>query len=115
MAGCSGAARTVMQITSTTRGRARSGTRYRFTALHRIAADFEKNKVSGWQQRTAIAIDQFVEHVPGMRRCRASASPAALFLWRRKVHGLHADLRVRIRFAAGLRAERPVRGDTPNQ
>lgn len=32
-----------------------TGTRYVFTALHRDEADFEKNKMSGWQQGTEIA------------------------------------------------------------
>src|SRR4029434_7650526 len=36
-------------------------TRYVFTALHRDEADFEKNKATGWQQGTEIALDQFVE------------------------------------------------------
>lgn len=44
-----------------------SGTRYVFTALHRDAADFEKNKADGWQQGTGIAVDQFVEHVLAMK------------------------------------------------
>jgi uncharacterized protein YndB with AHSA1/START domain len=44
-----------------------TGTRYVFTALHRDEADFEKNKESGWQQGTEIAIDQFVEHVKSMK------------------------------------------------
>ena len=43
-----------------------TGTRYVFTALHRDEADFEKNKESGWQQGTEIAVDQFVEHVIAM-------------------------------------------------
>ncbi|MBV6521219.1 MAG: hypothetical protein MNPFHGCM_01351 [Gemmatimonadaceae bacterium] len=43
-----------------------TGTRYVFTALHRDAADFETNRASGWQQGTAIALDQFVEHVKSM-------------------------------------------------
>lgn len=43
-----------------------SGTRYVFTALHRDEADLEKNKTSGWQQGTEIALDQFVEHVKSM-------------------------------------------------
>jgi hypothetical protein len=42
-------------------------TRYVFTALHRDEADFEKNKASGWQQGTEIAVDQFVEHVIAMK------------------------------------------------
>lgn len=37
-----------------------TGTRYVFTALHRNEADLEKNKASGWQQGTEIALDQFV-------------------------------------------------------
>jgi uncharacterized protein YndB with AHSA1/START domain len=40
-----------------------TGTRYVFTALHRNEADFKKNKASGWQQGTEIALDQFVAHV----------------------------------------------------
>ena len=44
-----------------------TGTRYVFTALHRDEADFEKNKATGWQQGTEIAVDQFVEHVIAMR------------------------------------------------
>ena len=43
------------------------GTRYVFTALHRDEADFAKNKVSGWQQGTEIAIDQFVAHALSLR------------------------------------------------
>lgn len=45
-----------------------AGTRYVFTALHRDAADCEKNKSSGWQQGTMIALDQLVAHVKGMAR-----------------------------------------------
>ena len=44
-----------------------TGTRYIFTALHRDEADFEKNKASGWQQGTEIALDQFVAHVKSMK------------------------------------------------
>jgi uncharacterized protein YndB with AHSA1/START domain len=44
-----------------------TGTRYVFTALHRDEADLEKNKTSGWQQGTEIALDQFVEHVKSMK------------------------------------------------
>jgi len=44
-----------------------TGTRYVFTALHRDEADFEKNKASGWQQGTEIALDQFVAHVKSMK------------------------------------------------
>jgi len=44
-----------------------TGTRYVFTALHRDAADMEKNKTSGWQQGTEIALDQLVEHVKAMK------------------------------------------------
>ena len=44
-----------------------TGTRYVFTALHRDEADYEKNKASGFQQGTEIAVDQFVEHVHGMK------------------------------------------------
>ena len=43
-----------------------TGTRYVFTALHRDEADFEKNKASGWQQGTEIALDQFVAHVKSL-------------------------------------------------
>ena len=44
-----------------------TGTRYVFTALHRDEADFEKNKESGWQEGTEIAVDQFVEHLKSMK------------------------------------------------
>ncbi|MBV9769824.1 MAG: SRPBCC domain-containing protein [Bryobacterales bacterium] len=44
-----------------------TGTRYVFTALHRDEADCEKNKASGWQQGTEIALDQFVTHVNSMK------------------------------------------------
>ena len=44
-----------------------TGTRYVFTALHRDEADFKKNKESGWQQGTEIALDQFVAHVQSMK------------------------------------------------
>lgn len=44
-----------------------SGTRYIFTALHRDAADFEKNNASGFRKGTEIAVDQFVEHISGMK------------------------------------------------
>jgi uncharacterized protein YndB with AHSA1/START domain len=43
------------------------GTRYFFTALHRDEADFEKNKESGWQQGTEIAVDQFVAHALSLK------------------------------------------------
>jgi hypothetical protein len=43
-----------------------TGTRYVFTALHRDKADLEKNKATGFQQGTEIAVDQFVEHVLAM-------------------------------------------------
>ena len=43
-----------------------SGTRYIFTALHRDEADLEKNKASGWQEGTEIAIDQLMAHVRSM-------------------------------------------------
>jgi uncharacterized protein YndB with AHSA1/START domain len=43
-----------------------TGTRYVFTALHRDEADLEKNKTSGWQEGTEIALDQFVAHVTSM-------------------------------------------------
>jgi uncharacterized protein YndB with AHSA1/START domain len=45
-----------------------TGTRYVFTALHRDEADLEKNRTSGWEQGTGIALDQFVEHVGTMAR-----------------------------------------------
>ena len=44
-----------------------TGTRYVFTALHRDEADLEKNKASGWQEGTDIALDQFVEHVIALK------------------------------------------------
>ena len=44
-----------------------TGTRYVFTALHRDEADLEKNRTSGWQQGTEIAVDQLVAHVASMR------------------------------------------------
>ena len=44
-----------------------TGTRYIFTALHRDEADLEKNKTSGWQQGTEIALDQLVAHVKSMQ------------------------------------------------
>jgi len=44
-----------------------SGTRYVFTALHRDEADLEKNRTSGWQQGTEIAIDQLAAHVMSMK------------------------------------------------
>ncbi|MGH7625979.1 MAG: SRPBCC domain-containing protein [Gemmatimonadaceae bacterium] len=44
-----------------------TGTRYVFTALHRDDADLEKNKTSGWQQGTEIALNQLVEHVKSMK------------------------------------------------
>jgi uncharacterized protein YndB with AHSA1/START domain len=44
-----------------------AGTRYVFTALHRDEADREKNKTSGWQQGTEIALDQLVAHVKSMQ------------------------------------------------
>ena len=44
-----------------------SGTRYVFTALHRNAADLEKNNTDGFRQGTEIAIDQLVEHVMAMK------------------------------------------------
>jgi uncharacterized protein YndB with AHSA1/START domain len=45
-----------------------TGTRYVFTALHRDEADFAKNKESGWQQGTEIALDQFVAHVKALKK-----------------------------------------------
>jgi uncharacterized protein YndB with AHSA1/START domain len=44
------------------------GTRYVFTALHRDEEDLVKNRESGWQQGTDIALDQLVEHVMAMKR-----------------------------------------------
>jgi uncharacterized protein YndB with AHSA1/START domain len=44
-----------------------AGTRYVFTALHRDEADCEKNKTSGWQQGTEIALDQLLAHVKSMK------------------------------------------------
>ena len=44
-----------------------TGTRYVFTALHRDEADLEKNKESGWQQGTEIALDQLVAHLKSMK------------------------------------------------
>ena len=44
-----------------------TGTRYVFTALHRDEADLEKNRTSGWQQGTEIALDQLVAHVNAMK------------------------------------------------
>ena len=44
-----------------------NGTRYVFTALHRDEADYEKNKESGWQEGTEIAVEQLVEHVMSMK------------------------------------------------
>ena len=52
----------IMEIES-----AGTGTRYVFTALHRDEADLEKNKTSGWQEGTEIALDQFVAHVQSMK------------------------------------------------
>ena len=48
-----------------------TGTRYVFTALHRDEADLEKNKASGWQEGTEIAVDQLVEHVHAMKHRHA--------------------------------------------
>jgi uncharacterized protein YndB with AHSA1/START domain len=45
-----------------------TGTRYVFTALHRDEADLEKNRESGWQQGTEIALDQLVAHVKSMKK-----------------------------------------------
>jgi uncharacterized protein YndB with AHSA1/START domain len=44
-----------------------TGTRYVFTALHRDEADCEKDKASGWQEGTDIALDQLVAHVQSMK------------------------------------------------
>ena len=44
-----------------------TGTRYVLTALHRDEADLEKDKASGWQQGTDIALDQLVAHVMSMK------------------------------------------------
>ncbi len=43
-----------------------AGTRYVFTALHRDEADLEKNRTSGWQQGTEMALDQLAAHVKSM-------------------------------------------------
>ena len=43
-----------------------TGTRYIFTALHRDEADLAKNKSSGWQEGTEIALDQLIEHVQSL-------------------------------------------------
>ena len=50
-----------------------SGTRYVFTALHRNESDLEINKTSGFYEGTVIAIDQFAEHVVGMKSATANA------------------------------------------
>lgn len=52
-----------------------SGTRYVFTALHRDEADCEKNKESGFQQGTDIAVDQLVAHVQSMKSGRVTSVP----------------------------------------
>jgi len=44
-----------------------AGTRYVLTALHRNEADLVTNKASGFYEGTEIAVDQFVEHVLGMK------------------------------------------------
>ena len=44
-----------------------AGTRYVFTALHRDEADLERNRTSGFQQGTEIAVDQLVAHVIAMK------------------------------------------------
>lgn len=44
-----------------------AGTRYVFTALHRDEADLEKNRESGWQQGTELAVDQFVARVMSLK------------------------------------------------
>ena len=44
-----------------------TGTRYVFTALHRDEADLRKNMASGFYEGTEIAVNQFVEHVLGMK------------------------------------------------
>jgi hypothetical protein len=36
-------------------------------ALHRMKLTLKKHKASGWQQGTAIAIDQLVAHVASMK------------------------------------------------
>lgn len=43
------------------------GTRYVFTALHRNEDDFTRNKESGWQQGTEMAVEQFVQHAMSLR------------------------------------------------
>lgn len=44
-----------------------TGTRYKFTAMHRDEADLEKDKESGWKEGTDIALDQLVELVMSMK------------------------------------------------
>jgi uncharacterized protein YndB with AHSA1/START domain len=44
-----------------------TGTRYRFTALHRNEADHKANMVSGWREGTEMAVDQLIAHVGSMR------------------------------------------------
>ncbi len=44
-----------------------TGTRYVFTALHRSEADLVTNNESGFRQGTEIAVDQFVQHVMGLK------------------------------------------------
>ena len=44
-----------------------TGTRYVFTALHRDEEDLKKNKESGFYEGTEVAINQFAEHVLGMK------------------------------------------------
>jgi uncharacterized protein YndB with AHSA1/START domain len=43
------------------------GTHYAFTALHRNESDFRQNKESGWQEGTAIAMEQFVACVMSLK------------------------------------------------
>ena len=43
------------------------GTRYVFTALHRNEGDFQTNRTSGFYEGTEVAIDQFVQHVLGLK------------------------------------------------
>jgi len=45
-----------------------TGTRYVFTALHRDQADCEKDKSSGWQEGTEIALDQLTARVQSMKQ-----------------------------------------------
>ena len=44
-----------------------TGTRYKFTALHRNEADMETNKTSGWLEGPEIALDQLVALVMSLK------------------------------------------------